>query len=264
MFYQIHSSIKEDFISVSKQSRQNFEYPVHLHADCEFICVEEGNLEVEIGECSFAVESGHGALILPNQPHAYKTPQYSKIWLVIFSSSYVPELKRMATAKEFFHPVIKVENPHLRIRLIESLQNPFEIKSVLYGLVARYYEGNSYPQLAADDGELLAKITTYLNVHYKEPISLADMARLFGYNYRYMSGIFNRLFKHSFSDMINNYRVSHACEMLSEGDAEITEIAHSCGFGSVRSFNRNFKEALGISPSEYRKSRIELHSDLGH
>ena len=67
-----------------------------------------------------------------------------------------------------------------------------------------------------------------------------------------MSGIINKAFKLSLPQIISRYRVNYARKLLEDGKTSITEIALLSGFGSMRSFNRSFKEIVGVSPSEYR------------
>ena len=41
--------------------------------------------------------------------------------------------------------------------------------------------------------------------------------------------------------------------MIANKENSITDIAYACGFQSVRSFNRIFKEEIGCTPKEYQK-----------
>jgi transcriptional regulator GlxA family with amidase domain len=50
-------------------------------------------------------------------------------------------------------------------------------------------------------------------------------------------------------------RVSHAEEFLLKTDLPLTTIAYSCGFASLATFNRVFKQGTGITPSSYRKNK---------
>ncbi|MBE6648237.1 MAG: AraC family transcriptional regulator [Ruminococcaceae bacterium] len=42
--------------------------------------------------------------------------------------------------------------------------------------------------------------------------------------------------------------------MLKSGSETIIQCAYESGFISLRSFNRNFKQRFGVSPTEYRKN----------
>jgi transcriptional regulator GlxA family with amidase domain len=47
-------------------------------------------------------------------------------------------------------------------------------------------------------------------------------------------------------------RINQACILLNASNQSILNIAGNTGFQSIASFNRNFKEIIGISPREYR------------
>lgn len=255
MYYEQVRSSKSNYLKISPQESENFVFPLHLHDSYEFIYVEDGSLKVEINGFAFDVTKGHGAFILPNQPHEFSTPEYSKSWLVIFSPDHLPEMKKLLSSKKLFCPVIKAENDRLRDDLLSAEKNPLRIRSILYELAARYFEGESAPYLAIDDGALVCRVVEYIDAHYKDSMTLEDMSVALGYSYRYMSGVVNRFFKLPLPRVVNRYRVNYACDLLVNTDMEITQIALTCGFGSMRSFNRNFKAVMGITPRDYRNEK---------
>lgn len=54
-------------------------------------------------------------------------------------------------------------------------------------------------------------------------------------------------------EYITGWRLRHACRLLTESmDMPVTAIAGQLGFGTLRSFQRNFRDAYGLTPSEYR------------
>jgi transcriptional regulator GlxA family with amidase domain len=57
------------------------------------------------------------------------------------------------------------------------------------------------------------------------------------------------------NDYINELRIKEAARKLKETDDKIIDIAFSVGFGSLRTFNKAFREIMKISPAYYRKSR---------
>ena len=54
-------------------------------------------------------------------------------------------------------------------------------------------------------------------------------------------------------EYINLVRVQSACNYLKNTDEAMSDIAAKCGFTTPSTFNRNFKQITGISPSEWRK-----------
>ena len=95
------------------------------------------------------------------------------------------------------------------------------------------------------------KLIKYCSDHYREPITLSSVADALGYSSTHLSHMFADKFKIGFSKFITAMRLEDAKKML-RGDKSITQIAFDCGFGSMRNFNRAFKEAIGKTPSEYR------------
>lgn len=257
MFYEQKHSSNKNFIRINQGLSKNFNFPLHLHENYEFIYVEEGIMRVGINGCDFDVKSGEGALILPNQPHEFSTPEYSVSWIAIFSADHIPELKNSIPSKTLLFPVIKPKDKELYRALREAVQNPLRLRSILYELAALYSEGKPEPRLLMSEGALVCRIVEYIDAHYKEQMTLEQMARDLGYSYRYMSGVVNRFFKLSLPKVVNRYRINCACGMLEDTDDGVTEIALRCGFGSIRNFNRSFKELTGLSPQEYRIKSVK-------
>ena len=139
--------------------------------------------------------------------------------------------------------------------MLSAEKNKLRIRSILYELAAQYFEGESAPYLVMDDSALVCRVVEYIDNHYMEPMTLEDLSTALGYSYRYMSGVVNRFFKLPLPRVVNRYRVNYACDLLTNTNTEITQIALICGFGSMRSFNRNFKAVVGISPREYRSEK---------
>lgn len=57
----------------------------------------------------------------------------------------------------------------------------------------------------------------------------------------------------NFRAYLNDQRIRHAKHLLSQSDLSIIEVAFEVGFGSLSSFNRAFKAALGTTPMTWRK-----------
>lgn len=95
---------------------------------------------------------------------------------------------------------------------------------------------------------------------WKDPaISLSSMARALGVNTTYLSKGLNDGLGVSFHDYVNTRRVE-AVQRLLEDPAETRDLmtlALESGFRSKASFNRVFRAATGMTPSEYRQNRAQ-------
>ena len=63
---------------------------------------------------------------------------------------------------------------------------------------------------------------------------------------------------HKIFDFRNNIRLDYSCNLLQHSDRSITDICHSAGFGSLRTFNRTFLNTYKMSPRDYRKMICEV------
>jgi AraC-like DNA-binding protein len=54
--------------------------------------------------------------------------------------------------------------------------------------------------------------------------------------------------------LIHSFRIEIALQLLSNHSLNISEVAYKTGFNDPKYFSRRFKEEVGLSPKEYRKS----------
>lgn len=66
----------------------------------------------------------------------------------------------------------------------------------------------------------------------------------------------------SLNRYITMVRVNAACRFLEESEDKITDIAYSCGFTGLSNFYRVFQLYAGMTPKEYRGSRLHAGTHL--
>ena len=64
----------------------------------------------------------------------------------------------------------------------------------------------------------------------------------------------------TFSDYVNELRVAHACQILTETDKPIAEVALRAGFESLTYFNRVFLAKKKMRPTDFRKINANRYS----
>lgn len=66
----------------------------------------------------------------------------------------------------------------------------------------------------------------------------------------------------SITNYVNDFRLSHACRLLTDNrNFTIQAIADESGYSSLRSFQRQFKENLGMTPVEYRENNVSVSNE---
>jgi len=94
------------------------------------------------------------------------------------------------------------------------------------------------------------------NLYYQDPeLSLSSLAEKLNLPPHDLSKLINTVFKKSFNDFINEYRVMEAARKMNDpahDHVTLLGIAFEAGFNSKTSFNRIFKQMTGKSPTEYK------------
>ncbi|MCW8093340.1 helix-turn-helix domain-containing protein [Alteromonas sp. ASW11-130] len=88
-------------------------------------------------------------------------------------------------------------------------------------------------------------------------LTLNELGQLTGLQVREISRAVNLVAGKSFNEYINCYRVNYVCEKIKQGNSHsLTQLFHDAGFSSKASFNKSFKQVVGVTPSEYRASTL--------
>jgi AraC-like DNA-binding protein len=88
-------------------------------------------------------------------------------------------------------------------------------------------------------------------------LSRASLAERLDIGEHQLSRLVNTYFNQSFSELVNSYRISEAKQRLStELGTQITVIAFEVGYSSIASFNRVFRQIVGLSPTEFRAAQV--------
>ena len=92
----------------------------------------------------------------------------------------------------------------------------------------------------------------YMTTHYRENISVADIAGYLALNPRYFSKLFKRHTDSSPHQYLLALRLRRAKALLLETSMSIQQIADECGFTSSTHFIRAFRKENDITPQKYR------------
>ncbi|HHW47521.1 MAG TPA: response regulator [Clostridiaceae bacterium] len=96
----------------------------------------------------------------------------------------------------------------------------------------------------------------YIRNHFRDPISLVDVAESININPEYLSRIFKDEIGESYSEFISNLRLSEARKLLLKTNMQISEIAETVGYPNISYFSTVFKNKYGISPSSFRNKLL--------
>ncbi|PWV98769.1 AraC family transcriptional regulator [Hoeflea marina] len=109
----------------------------------------------------------------------------------------------------------------------------------------------------ASDKDIVAAIDRLIRERqlYRDPeLTLNRLARKAVIPTRRISGAVNRVLGQNVSQLVNGYRIEEAKRLLRETDMVVTAVMFESGFQTKSNFNREFLRAVGMSPSDFRRS----------
>ena len=107
--------------------------------------------------------------------------------------------------------------------------------------------------LHTDYHENYMKAIKYIDSHYKEDLTLSEIAKQLSFSTSYTSKLMKRFTGIPFVKYLAYVRVRASLETLLEGRESIEKIALDCGMPSSKAYTEVFRELYGIVPSAYRK-----------
>jgi AraC-like DNA-binding protein len=119
------------------------------------------------------------------------------------------------------------------------------------------------PKIAPDEKEAimirLDKLLDEVKIFTRSDLTIEKLAQRLSTNRTYLSQIINEMYGKSYSNLINEYRVKEAMNLLSDPEIgrrySIDAIAKDSGFNSISNFNIVFKKFSGVTPSVFIKNR---------
>ncbi|MFH6991750.1 AraC family transcriptional regulator [Flavobacterium sp. FlaQc-48] len=272
-------------LSVFSREAAFFESTFHSHPDFELVYVQESYGKRIIGT---AVESfGPGDMVFLGEdiPHVwlndrifYKGIRNLKAKSIViyfsrdlFSTSFY-ELKEFGEIRKFLSQSVKGVSIGGQTRTLiamkmekllkkkgfEVIMGVFEILFLLSkSKDLRYLNYDSYLALSKDNkNDRLAVVFQYVKTHYKEKISIEQIAEIANMTPTSFCRMFKAKTQKPFGEYLHEVRISNACKSLIETDLDISEIAYQCGYKSGSNFNKLFKSLKNTTPREYRKKAL--------
>ncbi|MGD8836108.1 MAG: helix-turn-helix domain-containing protein [Desulfobacteraceae bacterium] len=105
------------------------------------------------------------------------------------------------------------------------------------------------------DGKL-DSVMEFIHGRYTHNISRETIAKALNLDPIILGKEFKATMGKSPKEYVNELRLGHAYKLLIETDKKIIDVAYESGFESLRTFNRVFSNAMGDTPSNYRKHHL--------
>ena len=249
-----------------------WQYELHDHSAVEILLTLEGSVTYTVDDIVYQVRKGEVLIIPPDIQHALSMGEESSRYLFLFEPEGILSMRDIKTLTPYFHRPFHLRDgseAHVRIReLLLKLKDVYEKRELMWNTVCYSYLLRVYAILGQrylngvrnripDGGrivesEVITASMTYINNHYKQDLSLEDVAEFAGFSRYYFSRSFKKQTGYSFKDYLCEKRLQVATDLLIRTDKSMKDVAAESGFGSVATFNRVFREKKGCTPTQFR------------
>ena len=259
----------------------------HYHCEVEIKYIVSGTFRVIEGGNVYDLREGDVWIGFPFVEHSFEGDKNNDVVVAIFSPDDVGSLAKTFYTMKAVRPVINISelssgfgSELIRIaqlwmatmfldkprdsRVLESnIRDGFsrtvvQRKIILTYLTAAVSELLSSIELKQNDSATvhsIQRIVRFCTANMSDPeLSMAKLSAAIGLSRSQISRLMSQHMETSFPEFIHSIRINQSRELLIYTDKTITDIAFECGFMSQRSFNRVFREVVGMTPSEYRAS----------
>lgn len=242
---------------------------LHWHSEMELFISLRGTQQMDIEGQTYHLNTGD-ALIVPGYAAHSASSGNPNNFRVAINFGYTLLKNRYPTVQNAFAFIPAGENSAIS-GLIRSLYDIFSADEQLTDSNEWRVRGNLFllcdhlqtvAPAAPPSAELQNRIrmldsiftvVNYVQKHYREKITLEDMATLAGYAKTYFCRQFKRTTGVSFYRYLTQYRIQAACLMLDAPCESFAAVAEATGFSTQTLFCRAFKECTGMTPSQYQK-----------
>ena len=273
-------SSKDCFILIERQ-KTNFNFPIHIHPECELNFIENAKgAQRIVGDSIEEIDEEELVLVTnPHLEHAWKDYRNVSKNIHEITIQFHPDLltdtflnkNQMISIRQLFRhaergvafsresiakvrPLLKTltcENDsfYSLIKLLIILHE-LSIDKGMRELSTGQFAANVMHQHSSD--ESLGRVMDYLSRHYSEVIRLSEVAEMVNMSESSFCRFFKQHTSKSFIDFLTDIRLGAASRALIDSSLSIAEIGYDCGFNNLSNFNRIFKKKKGVTPSEFR------------
>ncbi|MCH5157174.1 MAG: helix-turn-helix domain-containing protein [Clostridiales bacterium] len=243
----------------------------HWHTELELVVIDNGQATFNVENKLYELTEGQSILIPSSAIHQITSTEDSTLSFFIFQSKPIHDI---VGNKRLCSPVLN--GKYLFDEIYASISADLRSKSRLEALSANNRIERLMLDIFLKEETIESRSdTNYMQVRYKRLLedidenygkyTIVDAARFSALSVSYFSKFFKQMAGMTFTQYLNLVRVEKAIELIKANEVSMTTVAISCGFGTIRNFNRVFKSTTGYSPRELPDtySVLSLHPNFG-
>ena len=235
---------------------------MHAHRHAEMFFIMSGSGTFQLQRHSFPVSGRSLVIINPGVMHCEQSNQGSPLEYIVLG---VENLEMAANEQGYvlttFNRDWDTVSVSLRLMLQEArsgqdgysqvCQRMLEI--ILLRILRRRGLSLASEAVGMDDNRECGMVRRYIDEHFKESITLDQLAELAHINKYYLVHAFRKAYGISPINYLISRRIQESRFLLTNSNHSLSQIARILGFSSLSYFSQSFHRTEGVSPMEYRK-----------
>lgn len=251
----------------------------HWHDELELIFVESGTIKVGAGQNEKILVAGDGCFINSEVIHDVQQIDSREGILksIVFHANLIGDTLSIYRTK-FLNPLLENKNlPFIffdgrqekdfeiislirqawEVEAAESFGYEFAVRNFLSQIILKLHEGKigkiySPTPKELRDNERLKGMIKFIESHFAENLSVAQIARTVAVSDSECTQCFRRVTGLSPIQFLKKYRILFAAEKIRSTKMKISDIAFECGFTDMSYFAKSFRQIFKTSPTDYR------------
>ena len=250
----------------------SFEFPFHYHPEYELTYIIKGDGLRYVGSQIEEFQSGELVLLGPNLPHCWINREFPDGECVkAFVIQFHPDiLEKSLLHLSEFHGIkqllleskegllfknVAFEKHNDDLNGLSSASQFLKFLEILLEL-SNSQKSSILPQIYHEnkDQHRFKEVFSYIIKNFRENIRLEKVAEIAMLSPTSFCRYFKKTTGKTLIEVILDYRLQAAAQLLLRTNKRINEIAFESGFEDIPYFNRTFKKWKDISPGEFRKA----------
>lgn len=265
LYHQQNSRSPKIFI---RSNRLEKTFPLHSHDFYELELVTSGSGRNWINNLCVPIRTGSLYLLSPSDVHRMEVDEPMNLYCIQFLPDALAAAGLSDPREALFSQFEQEEYAEIlrlfdAIRIEEQHALPYShalMASNLTQVLVRLLRSGTRCAAAASSRKMQQALDA-IKKYYADPtLRQKTVSDICGLSVCHFSTTFRSVVGCSFSEYLVQYRLNHACALLSDTTETVTEIAYESGFSSLPHFFRVFRDNYGCTPLQYRQQNLRSAS----
>lgn len=276
--FPVHVSFEQ----LSRYERKSFLW--HWHKEIELTILLQGEMQYQVNDTVYHLTAGEGIFCNSNSLHT--ASPYHDSDCIYISTTFHPRFLYGYEGSVLQSKYLDVITKHPGIHglafspsvdwqreILEELTQIWELSqhpSSAYEMELQWrlthiwmllwshlsHEVTQTDSAASRHTARLKNILVYIQEHYTEKITLADIAATANICQSECCRFFKKHMNESLFDYLLSYRIEKSLPLLTDEQLSITEVSSRCGFSSASYYTKVFRERMGCTPTAYQAGHL--------